>query len=125
MVSFWHRVVITFHEFREFVRYLFSFVFNNCWHRCWLHLGTLLAYIGILFVSCFPNLVVPVPQMVFSEVPCSFWHPFDSAWVPLLAPLLVPSWFPFGSRWLVLAFLFLPFAVRHGIVMHFRIMYLD
>ena len=54
----------------------------------------------------------------------SLWDPFCSLAFPSGIPL-APIWLLFGSLWLPMAFLFLPFAARHVIVIHFRIMYLD
>ena len=99
-----------------FVRYqLFSLVFSDIWHRCWFHCGSLLAYIVILRIL-FSNLFAAVPQRVLWEAHFSLWHACGS--------VLIPRWHPF-CIWLPLASFLLPFAARRGIVMHFRIMYLD
>ena len=63
-----------------------SWNWNDFWHCFWLHCGTLLVYIVILFTSRFQKKFTPVPQRLFLDVPSSFWHPLGSVWSPFDTP---------------------------------------
>ena len=97
------------------------------WHWFWLHVGTLLVYIGILSASFFLTCSLLFHKECFWRFLFHFGNLLDLFWYPF-GTLLASLWHPFGSHltsfWFPLASFFL-FAARHGILMHFRMMYSD
>ena len=91
------------------VRYLiYHWIVHDFWHRCWLHGGTLLAYIGILFASSFQFVA-----FVFGKG--CFWRCLLSS-----GTLLAPFWFPLGPRLTPLGFVLgSPFGFNGYISDHF------
>ena len=96
----------------------FSLIFNVFGHRFRVHVGILLAYIGILFACFLSTVSLLFRKSCFWRCLFNYCIILVSCW--LLAPLLLPIWLSFCSFGLHLASFFLPFVARHGIVMHFR-----
>ena len=89
-------------DFHNLVRQqFFALVFDDFWHRTWLHLGTLFGIHWHPFHILFLNFSALVLQRVLCEVHFWFWHPFGSS--------LVSFWHPFGSLLVSFSFLLAPF----------------
>ena len=114
LVPFWHRFIITFHDFREFVRYLF-----------FIDVGFISAPLRYTLASfsnpCCSTLSLSFRKGCFGS--CLFHSGILLApfWDPFATPLAL-IWFPSGFLWVPLVSFFLSFAARYESVMHFRIL---
>ena len=72
-----------------------SMFFNDLWHRCWLHFGTLFGIHWPPFHILGLDFIVPVLWKIICGGAFFILVPFRLRFCFLLAPI----WFPFGSLW--------------------------